>query len=173
MTLQRIMMSRATDSSLCETFVASAQDAAAGEATLVFRNLERGDARALGQLLYDAYKGTVDDEGQTLADAIAEAEETIAGKYGALIGEASYVVLDGSTIVSTCVVTNYKEIPLVAFAATLPAYQGRGLARKGMIASIRSLADMGRDQVRLVVTETNSRALSLYERLGFAPIDKT
>lgn len=173
MTLQRIMMSRATDSSLRESSDAIAHEAKDCESTLVFRNLERGDAHALGQLLYDAYKGTVDDEGQSIEDAIIEAEETIAGKYGELIREASYVVLDGNTIVSTCVATNYKEIPLVAFAATLPSYQGKGLARKGMIASIRSLADLGRDQVRLVVTETNARALSLYESLGFTPVDKT
>jgi GNAT superfamily N-acetyltransferase len=135
------------------------------------RNLEAGDGRALGQLFFDAYKGTVDDEGQTLEQAVEEAEATFAGRYGPVIWRASYVVLDKSKIISTSVVTDYKEIPLVAFAATLPSYQGQGLARLTMKKSIEALAELGRHEVRLVVTETNTRALSLYERLGFVAID--
>lgn len=162
------MMSRATDSSDWPCEPAMSPDLAEA---LVLRNLRPADADKLGQLLYDAYKGTVDDDGQTLNDARQEAEGTLTGKYGNAIFPASYVVLAEETMVSACVVTHYKEKPLVAFAATLPQYQGKGLARLAMKQSIRSLADEGHSEVRLVVTAANERAKNLYEQLGFVPMD--
>lgn len=137
----------------------------------VVRNVVASDAAKLGSLFYESYKGTVDDEGQTLEQAVAEAEETLAGRYGPMIWSASYVVLDGDQIVSTSIVTDFKNTPLVAFAATLPAYQGKGLAKHTMKKSIAALCAIGRHEVRLVVTETNLKALTLYEKLGFAALD--
>lgn len=142
------------------------------EPPLMARQLQASDAEALGRLLHDAYKGTVDDDGQTLEQAIQEVKETFFGRYGAMTWAASHVVLDGDLIVCCSVVTNYQHNPLIAFAATLPAYRGQGLCTQVMTESIRALARMGRPLVKLVVTEKNERALSLYRHLGFVPVDK-
>ncbi len=158
------MMSRATDSSM--------KLARKCAAPLLARQLQASDAEALGRLLHDAYKGTVDDDGQTFEQAVQEVKETFFGRYGAMIWTASHVVLDGGTIVCCSVVTNYQHNPLIAFAATLPEYQGKGLCTQVMTESIRALARMGRPLVKLVVTEKNERALSLYHHLGFKPVDK-
>lgn len=158
------MMSRATDASM--------KLARKCEPPLVARQLQATDAEALGLLLHDAYKGTVDDDGQTLEKAVQEVKETFFGRYGGMIWTASHVVLDENAIVCCSVVTNYQHNPLIAFAATLPAYQGKGLCTQVITESIRALARLGRPQVRLVVTEKNERALSLYQHLGFKPVDK-
>ena len=38
-----------------------------------------------------AYRGTVDDEGESEADAVAEVERTLRGGYGPLLDEGSFV----------------------------------------------------------------------------------
>jgi hypothetical protein len=44
----------------------------------------RSDVTAFGSLLLSAYRGTVDDDGET-EDAVAEVERTLAGKYGSFL----------------------------------------------------------------------------------------
>jgi hypothetical protein len=39
------------------------------------REARSQDAEALGRLMHDAYRGTVDDEGETLEQSVAEARE--------------------------------------------------------------------------------------------------
>lgn len=46
------------------------------------RPFEGSDATAVGTLMMAAYRGTIDDEGETEADAIAEVERVVAGAYG-------------------------------------------------------------------------------------------
>lgn len=48
-----------------------------------------------------------------------------------------------------------------------PEFKGRGLARLCVAASMQALAAGGRREFDLFVTETNTPARALYERLGF------
>lgn len=133
-----------------------------------FRQLHPDDGDSLGRLMYQAYKDTVDDEGETIEESIAEADATLKGKYGRPILEASLVTESPDMLTSAIVITDYpKTGPLIAFVLTAPSYQKRGLASQLMKTSLQTLAQLGINQVRLVVTEQNTRAMSLYLKLGF------
>jgi ribosomal protein S18 acetylase RimI-like enzyme len=54
----------------------------------------------------------------------------------------------------------------------MPGYQGRGLGRRLMDASIQALRFRHYTTVSLTVTSGNERAVRLYERLGFTTIKK-
>ena len=49
----------------------------------------------------------------------------------------------------------------------MPGYQGRGLGRRLMEASLQALRVRGYTTVSLTVTSGNERAVRLYEKLGF------
>lgn len=125
------------------------------------------DADALGALLLDAYRGTPDDEGETLEDARRIVRDILAGAAGALMWSVSEVIAREGRLVSATLVTLWQNLPLVAQMVTAPAWQCRGLARAGLLRTINRLAAGDETVVRLVVTQGNARAEALYESLGF------
>jgi ribosomal protein S18 acetylase RimI-like enzyme len=127
------------------------------------------DADALGALMLDAYRGTLDDEGETLADACAIARELFAGGSGALMWAVSEVTEREGRLVAATLVTLWQGLPLVAHMVTAPAFQRLGLARAGLVRAINRLAAGQEAAVRLVVTQGNTPAEALYESLGFRP----
>ena len=52
----------------------------------------------------------------------------------------------------------------------LPGYQGQGLGRRLMETSIQALKSRRFDALSLTVTAVNSRAVRLYERMGFRTV---
>jgi ribosomal protein S18 acetylase RimI-like enzyme len=54
----------------------------------------------------------------------------------------------------------------------MPGYQGRGLGRRLMEASMQALRARRYTKLSLTVTSGNERAVRLYEKLGFAAIKK-
>jgi ribosomal protein S18 acetylase RimI-like enzyme len=52
----------------------------------------------------------------------------------------------------------------------MPGYQGHGIGRQLMEASIRVLRDRGYESLSLTVTSVNKQAVQLYEHLGFRTI---
>jgi len=133
------------------------------------RSLRQEDAEALGELLYEAYLGTVDYEGETSEEAFEEAVGTLAGKYGPVDFDASFVIEADDRLLSATVVTAFAPLdaPLLAFAMTRPEAQRRGLARDLIRRTLSSLAESGHGQVGLFVSPENAPALRLYEGLGF------
>ncbi len=136
-------------------------------AGLAVRNISLTDAKTLGVLLYNAYKNTIDDDGSSPEEAAKEARETLNGKYGQVIWQASFVASDFHGLVCVSLVTEYEQLqPLLAFAATNPAFRGKGVASELIKRSLRALNSLGVPNLYLVVTEGNP-AQRLYERLGF------
>lgn len=133
------------------------------------RVITKEDAKILGELMYLAYQGAVDYDGETLEQSTAEVEETLKGKYGPIIWEASFVVMDGDRAASAIVFVDFpkEKMPLLAFTMTRPESKGQGLSRKLITLSLRELEKMGIGECCLVVTEGNQPAQGLYERLGF------
>src|SRR5487761_2216391 len=80
-----------------------------------FRPVTRADAQNLGGLFHKAYEGTVDDEGETELDAQHEVSETFRGKYGDFSWTASLVSEIDKSLVSSSLVTLFRENPLLAF----------------------------------------------------------
>lgn len=52
------------------------------DAGVTCRNPDVRDKEDLAILLYAAYRGTIDDEGETFADAVAEVDKLFAGPTG-------------------------------------------------------------------------------------------
>ncbi len=127
------------------------------------------DADALGALMLDAYRGTLDDEGETLDDARAIARDLFAGGSGAFLWAVSEVTERDARLVAATMVTLWQDLPFIAFMVTAPSHQRQGLARAGLVRAINRLAAGDETVVRLVVTQGNSRAEALYESLGFVP----
>ncbi|HVU60212.1 MAG TPA: GNAT family N-acetyltransferase [Mycobacteriales bacterium] len=139
----------------------------------VCRPLSEWDATDLGELMWAAYRGTIDDEYADEQDAIADAESTLAGRWGPLIWDASLTAAFEGRLVAAVIVVNdivHDSAPLLAFALTVPAWQRRGLAGWLIRLSVSRLADLGESELHLAVTRGNP-ALALYERIGFRVVE--
>ena len=81
-------------------------------------------------------------------------------------------VVDGTPVaVAYVIVDHASHRALSAYAGTLRAYRGRGLARLAKLGVMRRLAELG---VTLALTEndaTNAPMLAINERLGYRPVE--
>jgi ribosomal protein S18 acetylase RimI-like enzyme len=127
------------------------------------------DATALGALMLEAYRGTLDDEGENLEDAQDSAAELLDGGSGLMLWDVSEVIERAGVMVAATLVTRWEGLPFVAFLITAPSHQRQGLGRAGMQRAINRLAAAGETVLRLVVTQGNAPAEALYESLGFRP----
>jgi ribosomal protein S18 acetylase RimI-like enzyme len=132
------------------------------------REVERADTEALAVLMHEAYRGTPDDEGETLEDARAEVEKTLDGEYGTFLRFASFACEGDGRLLGASLVTHWRGAPLIAFAMTHPEVARRGLATSLILRSLHALAGAGYREANLAVTDANDPARRLYEKLGFA-----
>lgn len=121
----------------------------------------------LGPLMHSSYRDTIDYEGETPDQCLQEMKDTIQGKYGPFVPEASFVVKYKNQAVSAILITVWKGHPLVAYTMTDKNFQGKGLGKYLLGKSISSLANSKWAELFLVVTEGNETAEKLYERVGF------
>ncbi|MBX9721485.1 MAG: GNAT family N-acetyltransferase [Candidatus Obscuribacterales bacterium] len=128
--------------------------------------LTSAQAEQFGELLYASYKGTVDDEGETLEESKQEAKESLDGKYGPAIWEASFAISANNMLASACLVID-RQGPFMAYVVTSPQFQGKGLAKELIFHSLNALHLRADKNLTLVVTATNTPALALYRKLGF------
>ena len=133
------------------------------------RCVRETDEHDLAILLYAAFRGTIDDEGETFAGAVREIEKTFAGDYGRLLPDCSFAIQDGEFIASACLISWFEphNAPLVAFTMTRPEHKRQGMARFLLKASMNALIDRGYRQLTLIVTDGNEPAQKLYASLGF------
>jgi GNAT superfamily N-acetyltransferase len=133
------------------------------------RGLRSGDVLALGDLMFAAYAGTIDDEGETIAEQRAEAQRTIAGEHGPVLWQSSLVATDGRDhdgLLGAFLVTEWHGYLLLAFALVVPTWQGRGLGTALITRSANRCRTAGCHEWTLAVTRGNA-AIDLYGRLGF------
>lgn len=136
------------------------------------RRVERSDVAGLGDLMLAAYRGTVDDEGETEADAVAEVERTLSGEYGPFLTDCSIAVDDDARIGGASLVTLWDGRPILAHLVVHPEARRRGLGTFLMATSGNALVRAGYAHVDLFVTEENEPAVSLYRKLGFRVVDR-
>lgn len=125
------------------------------------------DVVPLGALMFHAYQGTIDSEGETEAQAVEEVQRTLDGAYGPMILACSRVIERDGAFASATLITRWKSEPFVAFSMTHPRNKGQGLARACMIACMNALQEAGEQELRLMVTVANLPAVALYRSLGF------
>ena len=136
------------------------------------RSIDPSDVPALGVLMLAAYRGTVDDEGETEADAIAEVQGTLSGEYGPFLADCSFAVDDDARIVGASLVTLWEGQSISTYLVVHPDMQRRGLGTFLMATSGNALVRAGYTHVDLFVTEANEPAVSLYRKLGFQVVDR-
>ena len=125
------------------------------------------DELQLAELLLAAYKGSVDEEEETIEQARAEIRKTFDGEHGPFLEGCSYVIERSQQIVSAVLVTGWQGRPFVAYAMTAPEWKRRGLARAAMLNTMQDVLSSGEKLLSLVVTVKNKPAYSFYQDLGF------
>ena len=104
---------------------------------LGLRLLQPGDGGVLGTLMWNAYRGTIDDEYATPAEATAEADAALAGTWGPVVGEASVAGWSGDDLVAAVLTVRdaqHDMMPLLAFCADrtdMAKARNRGVADSG------------------------------------------
>jgi RimJ/RimL family protein N-acetyltransferase len=139
----------------------------------LFRTISEGDLEALGSLMFDAYRGTIDYEGETREEAAREVYAVLAGEYGPFFEDCSYVIEDEGKLLSASMVVLSDKVdsPLLAFSMTHPDHKRKGMAEFLLMASINWLFDANYQELYLVVTGGNIGAIRLYEKLGFRRVE--
>ena len=125
------------------------------------------DPEQLAALMYHAYLGTIDYEGEDEAEALAEVRRTFAGAYGSFLWSASQVVERPGCLASAALVTRWQGSPIVAFLMTRPEFKRQGFARACLAGVVNHLLLEGESELRLVSTVGNVSAIDLYEKVGF------
>lgn len=128
------------------------------------------DLEALADVMLDAYRGTVDYDGEDLDDARTE----VAGYLDASVGDApllgaSRVALEDGRLVSACLVASWglRDRPLVGYVMTRADAKRRGLGRALLTDAVSALCRAGHPDVRAVITEGNTPSERLFETVGF------
>lgn len=134
-----------------------------------FRLISKSDAEVLGEIMLEAYRGTIDSEGETLEDAIGEVKGTFEGKYGKFLWEVS-LMAEVNSVPAAAILFTWSEkdnMPLLAFSMTHAKFKGRGLATELIKTSLGKLSDLNYKECCLVVTDGNEPAMSIYKKIGF------
>jgi ribosomal protein S18 acetylase RimI-like enzyme len=133
------------------------------------------DAEAIARLLLEAYRGTVDDEGEDLDASRREVLRYFGGKQGgpAMLRE-SVVAWRGTEPVGVCLVCEWtlKGRPVVAFIATHPDMKGAGVGRLLLAVSVRRLSRAGHGEVLAVITRGNTPSQRLFQSVGFEVFER-
>lgn len=117
----------------------------------------------LAALMLDAYRNTIDDEGESLEDALSALDYYLAS----FVRTHSYVMLDGSDPVAFAFVVVMNDVhyidPVVVASARKRLGVGGALVRR----CLGSLADAGVFEVGATITDGNVASERLFIGLGF------
>lgn len=117
----------------------------------------------LAALMLDAYHNTIDDEGESLDDALNAVDYYLAS----ILRLHSYVVLDGTDVMGFAFVVVVNGVhyidPVVVASARKRLGVGEALVRR----CLNSLADEGISEVGATITDGNVASERLFIKLGF------
>ena len=125
------------------------------------------DEQQLAELMLAAYRGSPDEEEETIEQALTEIRKTFEGEHGPFLLHCSRVVERDEKIVAAILVTGWQQRPLIAYAMTAPEWKRKGLARAAMLNTMQDVLATGERLLSLVVTVKNEPAFALYQGLGF------
>lgn len=128
-----------------------------------------GDVDALAALMLDAYRGTIDYEGEGMAEAVAEVAGYLAGRP--MVSE-SVVLASGGEIVSACLISDGEGSPLVGYVMTAAAEKRRGLGTAATVLALRRLHAAGHRRIEAYITEGNIPSERIFLGLGFTVQDR-
>jgi L-amino acid N-acyltransferase YncA len=128
------------------------------------RHVVDADRDALAVLLLAAYRGTIDDEGESLDDAYDAIDEYL----GSIVRDHSFVVADaGGALTAMSFVVVVDERRYIDPVAVHPDAKRRGLGRAAVTTSLASLVAAGVTEVGATITDGNVASERLFASLGF------
>ena len=137
---------------------------------MIIRSPQVVDLEDLARLMLDAYKGTIDHDGETYEDALNEVRAYFSGERGGpQLMDCSKVYELRKKIVSACLIAESTElqIPIIAYIMTSAEMKRQGLARSLLITTLRGLRDLEYTEAQAVITDGNAPAEQLFIQTGF------
>ena len=132
----------------------------------VIRLVEDKDAAALAVLLLDAYRGSIDDEGENESDA----REAIDDYVTKIERPYSVVVEEDARLLAMSFVVVVSDVRYIDPVATASHGKGQGYGSAAVAESMRLLAAAGVPEVGAVITDGNAASERLFSALGFARV---
>ena len=130
---------------------------------VTIRSLDPSDRDGLAHLMLDAYLGTIDYEGETLAEAIGEVDSWLEGTP--MLDHSFGVVTDGQ-LVSAVLVSTIDHVPLIGYVMTDAEHKASGLGGAVTRSGLASLKSSGYSHVVLYITKGNTPSERLFAGLG-------
>lgn len=132
------------------------------------------DAEQLAELMLDAYRGTIDDGGETIDNARDEVASYLASVLNPPLLGCSWLVAQPGQLVAACLTCLWsrRATPLVAYAITRASHKRLGLGQLLLGQSLASLRHVGYAEARAVITAGNQPSEQLFGRLGFTRIEE-
>jgi len=142
----------------------------------VLREVEPADLSPLAELMLEAYRNTIDYEGEGLTEAVEEVQRffSSASEDPPLLS-CSVLLSIGSTLHCACLIKQWhrRQCPLVGYVMCHPAWKRRRLAALALKEPLRRLKEAGFNQVRAVITEGNVASERLFLHAGFKRLVST
>lgn len=134
------------------------------------RTVQPTDASSLAELMIDAYRGTIDYDGETYDDALGEVKAFMAGERGGPPWlDVSYLATVDSHVVGACLTSEWRarQLPIIAYAMTSADWNNHGIGRHLLYQVLIDLKEKGYPEVRAVITDGNTSSENLFLKIGF------
>jgi GNAT superfamily N-acetyltransferase len=129
----------------------------------VTRRVLGPDRSALAALMLDAYRDTIDDEGEDLDDALVAIDHYMTG----WVPEHSFVVTEDGRIVVMAFITIGDGVHYVDPIVVAADRQRTGLGRDAVSILLDSLVTAGISEAGATITDGNTASERLFLGLGF------
>ncbi|MBO1263556.1 GNAT family N-acetyltransferase [Proteiniclasticum sp. SCR006] len=140
---------------------------------ITFVPAEKKHLYAMAEAILDAYRDTIDYEGEDLEQTLDELKRVYKGSYGPLMDEASFLLMEENLVKAGVLVCLYRGEPTITYTFTRKKEQRLGYATLLILKSAQTLYQLGYHSLYLYVTVENSSAVRLFESLGFSEVPLT
>ena len=151
-------------------FQSPVQPLAFRRGSLRLRAPQVADAPALAELMIEAFRGTIDGEGETLETAVAEVRAYLGSERGGPpLLPVSRLAFVEARLVGACLASEWsvRRVPLIAYVMTHFEWKQRGVGKHVLGAVLQALRAQGHHEVRAVITEGNTASERLFDQMGF------
>lgn len=124
------------------------------------------DRQALAVLLLDAYRGTIDDEGEGPDEALQAIDEYL----GSVDLLSSRVIESFDRLIAMCLVIELEGIVYINTIAVAADEKAKGLGRSLVLTVLHLLGDGGVSEVGAVITDGNEPSERLFTGIGFTRV---
>ena len=131
------------------------------------RPVEAKDTHPLAELILAAYRGTVDDEGEGPPEALAAIQGFFEEDPGPPILSCSYVIDRNGTLFSACLISLWKQNPIITAIMTHPEHKRQGLGLRVLLTCLHALQHQQYSSVLAFITNGNLPSEKLFAHIGF------